>query len=513
MVEKCWRIPEAEKLKNERNQTEEDLEKFKIIADTATYGLAITNPEGEFVYVNESYARMHQYTSEELIGKHFSVLYDEEQFKVAERLKNRAAHVGSFVTEEVWHKRKDGAVFPTLMTGHTVKDDRGKILHFTATTFDITERKQTEEALRREKEFSQGLIASMQDGLFVLDSDGVHIDVNPAFCKMTGFSRRELIGVGIPHPYWPPEHYEEIGRAYRKGLAGESENFELNFMRKNGERFPVIVSSSRLKDGQGNIISYFATVKDITEHKKLDQLKDEFISLVSHELRSQLTIIIGALNTALSEEKHLTRDEMRRLLQDASCEAESLSRLVGNLLELSRSQAKCLTLFAEPVDIRNVVKNVVKQITQWNTSHQIVVDFPRKLPSVFADQLRLERVLYNLLENAIKYSPQVGEIRVFAKPESRHLVIGVSDQGIGISVSDQAKLFKLFQRLEDPRVEGVKGAGLGLMVCQRLVEAHGGRIWVESKPGQGSTFFFTLPLIAKEHDIPESGSASYARRS
>jgi len=487
----------TEKPENEHNQAEADFRKFKIIADKATYGLGITNPQGEIVYINESYARMHGYTPEEIIGKHFSILYDEEQAKVIERLKDQAARIGSFVTEEVWHKRKDGTTFPTLMTGHAVRDDKGEVAYFTATAFDITERKQMEEALRREKEFSQGLIASMQDGLYVLDSNGIHIDVNPAFCKMTGFSRKELIGTGIPHPYWPPEHYEEIERAYRKGMAGEAENFELNFMRKNGERFPVIVSSSRLKDEQGNIISYFATVKDITELKKLDQLKDEFISLVSHELRSPLTIIIGALNTALSEEKHLTRDEMRQLLQDASWEAESLSRLVGNLLELSRSQAKRLTLFAEPVNIKNVVKRVVKQITQWNTSHQIVVDFPRKLPTVFADQLRLERILYNLLENAVKYSPQGGEIRVFAKPESQHLVIGVSDQGIGISISDQAKLFKPFQRLEDPRVEGVKGAGLGLLVCQRLVEAHGGRIWVESKLNQGSTFLFTLPLIPK----------------
>jgi signal transduction histidine kinase len=123
-----------------------------------------------------------------------------------------------------------------------------------------------------------------------------------------------------------------------------------------------------------------------------------------------------------------------------------------------------------------------------------VIDFPKRLPPVRADQLRVERILYNLLENAVKYSPPGGEIRVFAKRERERLVIGVSDQGIGISLHDQAKLFGPFQRLEDSRLDGVKGAGLGLLVCRRLVEAHGGQIWVESEPGRGSTFFFTLPL-------------------
>ena len=102
--------------------------------------------------------------------------------------------------------------------------------------------------------------------------------------------------------------------------------------------------------------------------------------------------------------------------------------------------------------------------------------------------------MYNLLENAVKYSPQGGKIRVFAKPEEEQLVIGVSDQGIGISLHDQTKLFEPFQRLEDPRLEGVKGAGLGLLVCRRLVEAHGGRIWVESEVGKGSTFYVALPI-------------------
>ena len=138
---------------------------------------------------------------------------------------------------------------------------------------DVTERRKAEEALRESKEFAENLISSMLDGFSVLDSDGVQIDVNAAFCQMTGFSREELIGVGLPHPYWPPEAYEEIEKGFQKTLRGEFSDVELTFMRKNGERFPVIVSPSWVKDKQGNVISYFASVKDITERKRAEEEK------------------------------------------------------------------------------------------------------------------------------------------------------------------------------------------------------------------------------------------------
>jgi len=147
-----------------------------------------------------------------------------------------------------------------------------------------------------------------------------------------------------------------------------------------------------------------------------------------------------------------------------------------------------------------VIQDTVEAVRRQSLGHRFVVHIPGKLPPVHADQLRLERILYNLLENAVKYSPQEGEIRVSVKPEEEHLVITVRDQGIGISVADQAKLFGPFQRVEESRLDGTRGLGLGLLVCRRLVEAHGGRIWLESEPGRGSTFFFTLPL---GHSLPD----------
>jgi K+-sensing histidine kinase KdpD len=236
-----------------------------------------------------------------------------------------------------------------------------------------------------------------------------------------------------------------------------------------------------------------ASFVDITERKKLDQLKDEFIGLVSHELRTPLTVIGGCLSTLLTEWNRLSPNEVQQLLKDALLESESLSHLIENLLELSRAQAQQLALYSEMIDIKGLVRETLSKIKRQAPSHRFVTSFPDKLQSINADPLRIERILYNLLDNAAKYSPPGSQIKVSVNAKPERLVIGVSDHGKGLSSSEQARIFGPFQRLENKRPDQARGAGLGLMVCRRLVEAHGGEIWVESKKGRGSTFFFSLP--------------------
>jgi len=236
-----------------------------------------------------------------------------------------------------------------------------------------------------------------------------------------------------------------------------------------------------------------ASFVDITERKRLDQLKDEFIGLVSHELRTPLTVIGGCLSTLLTEWDRLSPNEVQQLLKDALLESESLSHLIENLLELSRAQAQQLSLYSEPTDVKTLVKEVLSKIKRQAPSHRFVTSIPDKLPPINSDPLRVERILYNLLDNAAKYSPPGSQIKVSVNAEPERLVIGVSDRGKGLSSSEQTRIFGPFQRLENNRPDQARGAGLGLMVCRRLVEAHGGEIWVESKKGRGSTFFFSLP--------------------
>jgi len=359
---------------------------------------------------------------------------------------------------------------------------------------NLEEHKQAEEAVRRSEANYRTLVESSPDGIVSVNAEGRIIDCNEGICQLLGYTKEEIKGKRIHELLTNPVPVEDLRLYYSQLIENGQLEQEFEFAHRNGQPVPVWAKIIALYDEDGRFNQSVVYLRDIAERKKLDQLKDEFIGLVSHELRSPLTVIIGAVNTALSEGASLSPEETRQLLQDAAWESESLSHLLGNLLELSRAQADRLLLHTEPISIKSVIQEAVKKIEQQFPKHRFLISLPRQLPPVKADQLRVERILYNLLENAAKYSPQGSEIRVLAKREKDHLTIGVADQGPGISLHDQAKLFQPFQRLEVSRLKGVKGAGLGLLVCRRLVEAHGGRIWVDSEPGRGSTFYFTLPL-------------------
>jgi signal transduction histidine kinase len=234
-------------------------------------------------------------------------------------------------------------------------------------------------------------------------------------------------------------------------------------------------------------------MRNITERKKAEQLKDEFIGLVSHELRTPMTVISGSLRTAMSA--GISLEDKDILLQNAVEGAGSLSAILENLLELSRYQAGRLQIHTETVNIPDIARGVIERLKARSEDRIYTIEFPDDLPLVQADPVRVERILYNLLENAAKYSPEKSVIKVFARKDKEMVVTGVVDKGVGISPEDQGRLFELFERLE--RGTRSEGLGLGLVVCKRLVSAQGGQIWVESEPGKGSTFFFTLPVNKK----------------
>jgi len=229
--------------------------------------------------------------------------------------------------------------------------------------------------------------------------------------------------------------------------------------------------------------------------KKVNQLKDEFVGLVSHELRTPLTVILGALNTVMTEADRLSKKEIKHLVGDAYFEAETLSDILANLLELARAQANRLQIFEESVIVKEVIETAVKKLNRQIEPRHVLISCDKTI-AVNADRVRLQRIINNLLDNAAKYSSPGTEIQVFVKKENDELLIGVKDKGIGIPSELQGKLFEPFQRLESKDINAT-GTGLGLVVCRRLVEAHGGHIWVESQAGQGSTFLFTLPMTDK----------------
>jgi PAS domain S-box-containing protein len=366
-------------------------------------------------------------------------------------------------------------------------DSKGELKGGFGTVQDITERKRIENELRV-KDYA---VASAITGIAIADMDGIVTYVNPACLSMWDYEQEEEVLGKHATNFFADRN--EFGVVMKTVLEKGVWQGEGKAMRKDGSRFDVQVSANLVTDADGRSICMMASFVDITEHKRLDQLKDEFIGLVSHELRTPLTVIGGCLSTLITEWDRLSPNEVQQLLKDALLESESLSHLIENLLELSRAQARQLSLYSEPTDVKTLVKEAFSKIKRQAPSHRFVTSIPDNMPPINGDPLRIERILYNLLDNAAKYSPPGSQIKISVNTEPKRLVIGVSDRGKGLSSSERARIFGPFQRLEKSRPDQARGAGLGLMVCRRLVEAHGGEIWVESKKGRGSTFFFSLP--------------------
>jgi PAS domain S-box-containing protein len=369
-------------------------------------------------------------------------------------------------------------------------DEDGMLKGGFGTTQDVTERKKMEEDLRQTRDYLDNLFNYANAPIIVWNREFKVTRFNHAFERLTGLSADDVLG-GTLDILFPDDSRDESMKRIREATSGERwEVVEIPIKHKDGSIRTILWNSATLFGTDGRTpLATIAQGQDITERKKVEQLKDEFIGLVSHELKTPLTVVTGAIHTAMDE--RVSQEERHRLLEDAAWGAESLANILNNLLELSRHQADRLTLDRKSVDIREIADKAAKAVGKQHPTYMMALDIPSRLRLV-VDPGRLERIFINLIDNACKYSPEGSEVRVFTRQGKKEVVIGVSDQGVGIAPEDQEDLFEPFSRIGP--ASRIQGIGLGLVVCRRLVEAHGGRIWVESKPDGGSTFLFTIPL-------------------
>ncbi|MDO8491309.1 MAG: ATP-binding protein [Dehalococcoidia bacterium] len=228
--------------------------------------------------------------------------------------------------------------------------------------------------------------------------------------------------------------------------------------------------------------------------READRLKSQFISSISHELRTPLASIKGYSTSLLRQDVSWDEVTQREFLQIIDEKTDELRDLIDKLLLMARVEAGALKLETEPLLMPRLAQKVVQEAAPRTAKHEFAIDFPPNFPVLEADVRYIEQVLRNLVENAIKYSPDGGRIAVSGEVRSDGIVVGVSDQGVGIAPEHQSRVFGRFYRVDNPSTRGTPGSGLGLAIAKGHVEAHGGRIWVESEPGNGTTFYFSLPL-------------------
>jgi PAS domain S-box-containing protein len=358
---------------------------------------------------------------------------------------------------------------------------------------EIDKHKKTEENLRQTRDYLDNLFTYANAPIIVWDPDLKITRFNRAFERLTGRSARQVIGKKVDILIPKSERNKALKKINSTTMGGERwEVVEIPIQHVDGSIRTILWNSATLfNPGDNTPLATIAQGQDITELKRMDKMKDEFIGLVSHELRTPMTIISGSLQSVMSP--NIAPEDARELLQNSIESAESLSAILENMLELSRYQADRLQLHLEPVKIADVTQNTIKKLKEQQAGHHYLTDIPGMLPDVKADRLRVERILFNLMENAAKYSPLESTIKVSAQKSNGMVVVKVIDEGKGISPNEQKKLFEMFERLERGE-RSPQGLGLGLVVCKRLVEAQNGWIKVESEPGKGSTFSFALPM-------------------
>jgi signal transduction histidine kinase len=248
------------------------------------------------------------------------------------------------------------------------------------------------------------------------------------------------------------------------------------------------------------------TVQETRALDEANRLKGELLSILAHEMRTPLTSIKGYSTALLLQEASFDLEAQREFLEIIDGECDTLESLVHDLLESSIIDAGLLKLEPQPVLLPRLTEETIDEIAHRTDDHRFMVDFPENFPIVDADPDRIRQVLRNLLDNAVKYSPDGGLVITRGECTEGEIVVSVADQGVGISPEHLNRLFDKFFRVDSGLGHHVVGSGLGLPISRTIVEAHGGRIWAESKVGQGSTFYFTLPLDGISQGVSDSQS-------
>ncbi|MCS7220761.1 MAG: ATP-binding protein [Anaerolineae bacterium] len=359
------------------------------------------------------------------------------------------------------------------------------------------------EALETRLHRQTTVLNDVSDGIVVLDQQYRVVMLNPAAGQLTGWAPEQAQGVPC-REIFRCHNEREIALCYTEScplqatsLAGEAQRHVVVFHRQDGQHPWVEMACSIVAEREGQP-SFLCTLRDISESKKLEKLKSDFIASVSHELRSPLTIIYGYSQIL---ERTLKDEELLYYATAISDESRHLSRLVEDLLDFSRIEAGRLRLNLEWCDLSQIILETVKIFEGYSQKHPIRLNLASSALPIRADPARIRQVLTNLLNNAIKYSPEGSPIEVTlttglasekgqAEKTAR---VSVRDEGPGIAPEHHQRIFERFYRV-NPSLAGGEGVGLGLAISKAIVEGHGGKIWVESEPGKGSTFYFTLPL-------------------
>ncbi len=489
-------------------------DKFKSIFYNAIEGIFQSTLDGKLLTANPSFVKMLGYASLSELKKHplieiFSLPGDR-------RLLTNALNSKGFVHDfELRLKRKDGTEIFVSETSRLVKDRKGIPLYIEGMILDISERKNIEEQLRTAERKYQSIFNNAVEGIYQSTPDGTLLTANSAFLNMLGYkSIEELERADVNQLYVNPEARQQFReRVEHEGVVTE---FELQLRRNDGKVITALLNSRAVRDEQGTTLYYEGIIQDITRRKAqeeqlrvLNAQKDKFLSIISHDLRAPFNSILGFSELLLDEMSPPPPEEQKEFVRFINEAAKQQLLLLTNLLDWSRFETGRMRFSFKPVNLSDVVGKCI--IALFGNAKKKRIALSANIdPSlaVYGDEYLLQQLFTNLISNAIKFTPVEGSVTIATHGVKNHFVtVRVSDSGIGISKEDQQKLFRIEAKHTTRGTEGEEGSGLGLVLCSEIVEKHGGTISIESEPGKGTTFVFTLLLPRKMVLVAEDDKA------
>ncbi|NCD70273.1 PAS domain-containing sensor histidine kinase [Mucilaginibacter agri] len=396
--------------------------------------------------------------------------------------------------------RADGTIGWVLSTAVPILNESGDIIEWFGTASDVSGRKATEEALRQARDEAETqrrlyeiVAANTPDLVYVFDPNYIFTFANPALLKMWGKSWDDAVGKGLLDNGYEPWHAEmherEIDHVVK---TKESIRGEIAFPHATlGKRIYDYIFSP-VVNAQGEVEAIAGTTRDISDIKENEQRKNDFISMVSHELKTPLTSVIS--NVQVAQKRAIQNNDTiaAGMLERAGTQLGKMTRMINGFLNVSRLESGRIQIDHQLFDLSDLMKEVEDDAAATMLGHSIRIE-PSPEIWINADREKISQVFNNLLSNAVKYSPLCSTIYISCSADNDFVKVCVRDEGIGVSEEDLPLIFERYYRVKGAEANHISGFGIGLYLCSEIVKLHGGSIWAESKPGEGSTFCFTLP--------------------
>jgi len=361
------------------------------------------------------------------------------------------------------------------------------------------------ERIDHERRRLAAIVQHSADGVMILDAGLRILIFNRALERMTGWRAQDAIGAPVDDVIvWKRRDGMDLADALASGWPATRDSdmpetlyVEGDLERRDGLTLAVGITYAPLLAANGQVANIIANVRDITHWRQAQEMQNVFISTISHELKTPVAIIKGYAGTLNRQDADWNPEVIRDGLQVIEDESDRLAGLIENLLTASKLQAqRDMELQLGDVRLDELAARSLERFAPQTSRHEFVLNFPEEFPIVQGDETRLRQVLDNLINNAVKYSPDGGRIEVGGRVEPGHVTVYVTDQGVGMTEAEQERVFERFYRADSTLSRKTQGTGLGLYLARAIVEAHGGSMSVTSRPGQGSTFSFTLPLTS-----------------